>query len=81
MSSEAQYDAAFEAYYKAVGDWRVVSRSGRYVIERDPKSFNPNEMSEETITEWRFEDKITADRFLVTKLLEAIVDAVVECKC
>lgn len=74
-ATEAQLDAAYAAYYSAVNDWNVTKMGNAYVVAKRPPNRPVVEKNE--TTNWRFEDKETADRFLITKLLEEIANAVV----
>ncbi len=76
-ATEAQKDAAFDAYYTATRTWRLVPAGHYHIVRRVPEVISPTDSIDESETEWRFADEDTANRFLVVKILEAVADAVV----
>ena len=58
-ATEAQLEAAYDAYYSAVADWSVTKIGNMHVVAK--RAPNKPVVEESEATNWRFEDKETAD--------------------
>lgn len=75
--TDEHYDAAYEAYYKAVNDFTVENRGRAYLVSRRVE-LGLATVSDDEAVAWEFQDKETADRFLIVKILECITNAVLK---
>lgn len=76
-ATEAQYDAAYAAYHSAVDRWQSRDMGGRFLVIKRFLEPTSEPVNADDVGSWVFDDKATRDRFLISKLLAEITEAVV----
>lgn len=77
QATEAQYEAAHDAYYAATTQYRIKRMGNKFVLHKLMAVPLESVVNDDDVAAWHFDDQETAERFLIVKVLDEVTNAVV----